>query len=133
MPSRTLEDKVEDLTKLAATQGEQLRALDAALKTMAADCGTIYQQNVGRNEDQRSLVAKRDRRTHKMERRCQERQRRMGAQGLGCRSARHRGDIVLRFDLLPESLLFKNAIASSPDWVALNRVDTDHGVQVVQH
>lgn len=40
-PSRTLVDKVEDLTKLAATHEERLGALDAALESMATNWGTI--------------------------------------------------------------------------------------------
>src|SRR5260370_40250065 len=37
MPSRTLEDKVEELTKLAATHAQQLQGLQEALKGNVAE------------------------------------------------------------------------------------------------
>lgn len=40
MPSRTLEDKVEELTKLAATHAQQLQGLQEALKGSVAEHST---------------------------------------------------------------------------------------------
>jgi len=37
MPSRTLEDKVEELTKLAATHEEQLKSLQETLRAVVAE------------------------------------------------------------------------------------------------
>jgi hypothetical protein len=44
MPSKTLEDKVEDLTKLVAGHVEQFRALDGQLSGIVAEKGELAKE-----------------------------------------------------------------------------------------